>query len=144
MKKLLLFIGLLIGAFSLNANEGISQQTKIISAYSAAWNAKNLDEMAALMHPDIEWLSVVGASVKAETKGKVQLVNALNTWFESPNLPTGSLRDWSINGNFVAVTETASWLDDANQAKSQSSLTVYELEDNLIRRVYYYPSISNE
>lgn len=142
MKRLLLFIGLLIVVFSLHGNEKMSQQTKIISAYSAAWNANNLDEMAALMHPEIEWLSVVGSAVKVETKGKEQLVDSLKAWFESPSLPTGSLRDWSINGNFVAVTETASWLDDAKQTQSQSSLTVYELEDNLIRRVYYYPSIS--
>lgn len=142
MKRLLLFIGLLIVVFSLHANQEMSQQTKIISAYSAAWNAKNLDEMAALMHPEIEWLSVVGSAVKVETKGKEQLVDSLKAWFESPSLPTGSLRDWSINGNFVAVTETASWLDDAKQTQSQSSLTVYELEDNVIRRVFYYPSIS--
>lgn len=142
MKRLLLFIGLLIVVFSLHGNEEMSQQAKIISAYSAAWNAKKLGEMAALMHPEIEWLSVVGSAVKVETKGKEQLVDSLKAWFESPSLPTGSLRDWSINGNFVAVTETASWLDDAKQTQSQSSLTVYELEDNLIRRVYYYSSIS--
>ena len=142
MKRLLLLIGLLIVIFSLHGNEEMSQQAKIISAYSAAWNAKKLDEMAALMHPEIEWLSVVGSAVKVETKGKEQLVDSLKAWFASPSLPTGSLRDWSINGNFVAVTETASWLDDAKQTQSQSSLTVYELEDNLIRRVYYYSSIS--
>lgn len=81
MKKLLFFIGLVVVAFSLRVNEEMNQQTQIISAYSAAWNAKNLDDMAALMHPDIEWLSVVGASVTAETKGKEQLVNALEMWF---------------------------------------------------------------
>ncbi|MDT0595471.1 nuclear transport factor 2 family protein [Glaciecola petra] len=141
MKKLIIFVGLLIAIFAAPSDANPKEQASIISAYSAAWNAKDLAKMATLMHPDIEWLSVSGSKISVETKGKDELVSALEKWFLSPDLPKGSLRDWSINGNFVAVTETASWLDDANQQQSQSSLTVYELQDKLIRRVYYYPSI---
>lgn len=141
MQNLLIFVALLIVISTTNVHAKTSEQSSIISAYSAAWNAKDLPKMAALMHPEIEWLSVEGAKISIETKGKDELLSALEKWFLSPNLPKGSLRDWSINGNFIAVTETASWLDKTNQSQSQSSLTVYELKDKLIRRVYYYPSV---
>ena len=115
----------------------------IVAAYSESWNEKDVQKMAALMHPEIQWLSVKDNTITVEVSGKSALVAEMQEWFNSPDLPSGSLRDWSINGNYVAVTETAAWTDKAGVAKSQSSLTVYELEEQLIRRVYYYPSVNN-
>ena len=112
----------------------------LITAYSDAYNAKDLDAMAALMHPDIEWLSVKGNEIIVEVSGKAALSEAMTSFFKDPNMATGSHRDWSINGNHVAVTEIASWTDKTGQPKSQSALTVYQFDDGLIRRVYYYPA----
>ena len=120
-----------------------SKAHPIVAAYSVSWNEKDVQKMTALMHPDIQWLSVTDNTISVEVSGKTELVAEMTEWFDSPNLPAGSLRDWSLNGNYVAVTETAAWTDKAGTAQSQSSLTVYELEDNLIRRVYYYPSVKN-
>lgn len=113
----------------------------IISVYSQGWNDKDLETMASLMHPDITWMSIEGDTIKVEVSGKAALVAEMKNWFDGESaLPRGSLRDWSVNGNYAAVTETASWTAKDGSEKSQSALTVYELEDNLIRRVYYYPS----
>lgn len=112
----------------------------IISPYSQAWNDKDIQTMSALMHPNIEWISVEGTSLKVEINGKDALVKEMTSWFESDTLPKGSLKGWSFNGDYVAVTETAHWVNKEGEAKSQSALTVYQLEDNLIRRVYYYPA----
>ena len=120
-----------------------SKSHPVIAAYSESWNEKDIHKMAALMHPDIQWLSVKDNTIVVEISGKSKLVAEMQQWFDSPDLPAGSLRDWSINGNFVAVTETAAWTDKSGTAQSQSSLTVYELKDKLIRRVYYYPSVKN-
>jgi len=49
--------------------------------------------------------------------------------------------DWNVNVPYVSVTETANWTATDGTKKSQSSMTVYELEDNLIRRVWYYPAV---
>ena len=46
---------------------------------------------------------------------------------------------FGLNGNYVGVTETAHQANELGEEKSQSALTVYELKDNLVRRVYYYP-----
>jgi len=140
---LFFFLSSLFVTASATGDQANSKQIEIISAYSNAWNTKNISQMAALMHPDIEWLSVNDSIISVESKGKTQLVEAMREWFTDTNLTTGSLRDWSVNGNFVAVTETAAWLDKSQKNQSQSSLTVYELQNNLIRRVYYYPSVKN-
>lgn len=140
-------LGLIVFAILLagcTANE--TRQAKnhpLISAYTQAYNDKDLPTMTALMHPDIEWLSVEGNNIEVHVSGKASLTASMKEWFETPDLPKGTLRDWSVNGNYVAVTETASWTTDEGLDKSQSSLTVYELEAQLIRRVYYYPSVEN-
>jgi len=96
--------------------------------------------MTSLMHPDIEWVAVEGNDIEIHISGKESLTKAMQDWFKNPKLPQGSLRDWSLNGDHVAVTETAYWTNDAGEDKSQSALTVYQLKDGLIRRVYYYPA----
>lgn len=135
-----LLISMLFSQPSAHAHELETKESLIVAQYSEAWNKKDLNAMAALMHPDIEWLSVEGSNISVESKGKTNLLKALEDWLGSTNLPKARLHDWSINGNYVAVTETASWTDKSQQLQSQSSLTVYELKDKLIIRVYYYPS----
>lgn len=110
----------------------------IVAAYTDAYNDKNLEVMSSLMHPDIEWLSVNDSTISVEAKGKTVLSDAMKGYFADPNMPTGSLRDWSVNGDYIAVTETAHWVNKTGESKSQSALTVYQLEDDLVRRVYYY------
>jgi len=96
--------------------------------------------MKALMHPDIEWVAIEGNDIEVHVSGKETLAKEMEGWFKNPKLPKGSLRDWSLNGDHIAVTETAHWTTEAGEKKSQSALTVYKLEDGLVRRVYYYPA----
>ncbi len=139
MKSIYLFIAL----FCLTACSPAkpSNEHPIVADYSAAYNAQDLQAMSALMHPDIEWLSVSGNKITVEAKGKDILTEAMKGYFSDPNMPTGVLRNWSINGDYIAVTETAHWTSKAGETKSQSALTVYQLENDLIRRVYYYPAV---
>ena len=115
----------------------------IISEHVRAFNAGDVTAMAKMQHPDIEWLSVSGSAVSVEVSGREALTKSMTEYFQSPTKVTGKLRDWSINEPYVSVTETASWTAKDGTAKSQSSMTVYELKDNLIRRVWYYPSVNN-
>lgn len=100
--------------------------------------------MQAHMHPDIEWLSVTGNNITVEVSGKDNLSEAISSFFDNPNMATGTHQGWSVNGDYVAVTETAHWTDKNGHAASQSALTVYQFEDGLIRRVYYYPAQKNK
>ncbi len=116
---------------------------RIVSEHLRAFNAGDVDGMSKLQHPDIEWLSVNGNSISVEVAGRDALSKNMAEYFQSPSKITGSLRDWSVNAPYVSVTETASWTAKDGTKKSQSSMTVYELEDNLIRRVWYYPAVDN-
>jgi len=115
----------------------------VIQAYSNAYNEKDIIKLRSLMHPDIEWVAIEGNEIEVHVSGKETLATEMEKWFENPNLPKGSLRDWSMNGNNVAVTETAHWTSKDGDKKSQSALTVYELENDLVRRVYYFPATKN-
>lgn len=115
----------------------------IISEHVRAFNAGDVLAMSKMHHPDIQWLSVKGNSISVEVSGREALANNMAEYFKSPTKVTGTLRDWSVNDPYVSVTETASWTAKDGTAKSQSSMTVYQLEDNLIRRVWYYPAVDN-
>ena len=115
----------------------------VILAHVNAFNMQDAQAMAEVEHPNIEWLTVTGSEIVVEVSGRENLTESMETFFESPTKITGTLRDWSVNGDYVAVTETAHWSTSAGEAKSQSALTVYQMEDNLIRRVWYYPSVED-
>ena len=115
----------------------------IISEHVRAFNSGDVEAMGKMQHPDIEWLSVSGSNISIEVAGRDALAKNMTEYFQSPSKVTGTLRDWSINAPYVSVTETAAWVAKDGTEKSQSSLTVYQMEDNLIRRVWYYPSVNN-
>ena len=115
----------------------------IISEHVRAFNAGDVKAMAKMQHSDIQWLSVKGNAVSVEVNGRDELTKNMTEYFKSPTKVTGTLRDWNVNVPYVSVTETASWTAKDGTQKSQSSMTVYELEDNLIRRVWYYPAVDD-
>lgn len=115
----------------------------IISEHIQAFNAGDVEAMAKLQHPNIEWLTVSGNTISIEVAGRDALSKNMTEYFKSPTKITGNLRDWSVNDPYVSVTEIASWTAKDGTRRSQSSMTVYELEDNLIRRVWYYPAVDD-
>lgn len=115
----------------------------IITEHIRAFNVGDVAAMAKMQHPDIEWLSVSGAKISLQVSGRDALAKNMTEYFKSPTRVTGNLRDWSVNAPFISVTEVANWTAKDGTKKSQSSLTVYELQDNLIRRVWYYPAVTN-
>lgn len=135
-----LYISILAAFFLLGCTQAATpEEHPIIAAYSNSYNEKDIETMRALMHPHIEWVAINGNETEVHMSGKEALATEMESWFENPNLPKGSLRDWSINGDTIAVTETAHWTTKDGAEKSQSALTVYELENDLVRRVYYFP-----
>ena len=115
----------------------------IISEHTRAFNAADVQAMGKMQHPNIEWFSISGGQISLEVAGRDALAKNMTTYFKSPTRVTGKLKGWNVNTPFVSVTEVASWTAQDGAKKSQSSLTVYELQDNLIRRVWYYPAVDN-
>ena len=100
--------------------------------------------MAALMHPGIQWITISGDQSKVTTDGKDLMVSEMESYFKSPTRISSSLGGWSVNGDYVSVIETASWMNSEGKRQAQSATAVYQIADQLIRRVWYFPEQKTE
>jgi hypothetical protein len=114
-------------------------QQQLIAAYINAYNSRDLEAMAAMIHDDVEWISIEGAKQQVITGSKAQLMEEMAGYFASDSVFGSSAAGWAINGDYISVKETAYWEQDGEQ-KSQSAIAVYQLEEGLIRRIWYYPA----
>ena len=115
----------------------------VISSHGEAFNAGDIEAMSSLQHPDIEWFAVDGSEMRLEIAGRDALAEMLVAYRNSNPTVTGTMSDWSQNGPYIAVTETASWTVKDGANRSQSATSVYEMEEGLIRRVWYFPAVSD-
>ena len=148
MRVIFLTLALFLAGLSLSSCvEAIDPESAvartIITEHVRAFNAGDVEAMAKMQHPNIQWLSVKGNNVSVEVSGRDALSKNMKEYFKSPTKVSGTLKNWNVNAPYVSVTETASWTTKDGVKKSQSSMTVYELEDNLIRRVWYYPAVDD-
>ncbi|MEO9461489.1 MAG: nuclear transport factor 2 family protein [Marinomonas sp.] len=109
-------------------------------AYVEAYNARDLEAMLKLMHEDVQWLSISGAKVEVFANGKADLTAQMREYMASPMATRSEIDGDVTDGRFVAVREIARWTDKDGAERSQSALAVYEFEDDLVRRVWYYPA----
>lgn len=113
-------------------------QIERLKAYNGAFNRHDVDAMMSMVSQDIEWLSVEGTTMQVEAQGAAAMRKSMNEYFSVIENPQSSLSGFVVDGPFVAVQETASWGLESER-KSQSSLAVYEIENDKVRRVWYYP-----
>jgi len=67
----------------------------IVMEHVRAFNAGDVDAMAKMQHPEIQWLSVSGNNVSLEVNGRAQLSKNMSEYFKSPTKVTGTL-SWKI------------------------------------------------
>jgi len=133
--RLMIFAAACLLAGCLDGAEHLSTEPiEIISKHTQAFNAGDIQAMSERHHPNIEWFSVKGANISVQVAGRDALAKNMTEYFKSPTKVTSTLRSWSINAPYVSATEIASWTTADGTKKSQSSLTVYELEDKLTLR----------
>ncbi|HBH89904.1 nuclear transport factor 2 family protein [Ponticaulis sp.] len=119
-------------------NEASPEQA-VIELYTAAYNEADVASMAALMSDTVQWFAIEGGVTVPMADGKEDLSAQLTTYLASTNT-TSTLSDWTQNGAFLSVIETASWSSQSGESMSQSSLAVYEIRNDRIQRVWYYPT----
>jgi len=128
-----LFIGCLL---LLSACTHVKNSTSALSVAEElveAFNRHDPEAMAQQVATDFElyYVDEAGASALA-TKGRDQLIEQMKGYFESqPSVKSTVLA--SIDGPvYVSFREQI--------VGGQSSLAVYEIRDQLIQRVWYYPA----
>lgn len=114
------------------------QSISIVENYVNAYNQKNLAEMKRYMANNIRWISVNESSITLETNSKKELVDVLQKHFAQPYFSSSSLKHTITAANIVTTIEKSTTHKKAEY--HQCSLSVYQLEKQLIKNVWYYPA----
>jgi hypothetical protein len=112
-----------------------------VRAYFAAYNAHDIDGVVKRLHPEFVWLSVDGDKVSEDARGPDAIRTMLTGYFKGLPTTRSEIETISALGPWVSVRERAHWKGKDGGARSQASLSVYEVRDGLLRRVWYYPSV---
>jgi ketosteroid isomerase-like protein len=118
---------------------GARDAETLIRQYTEAFNRHDVEGMLALTDPNIEWLNVQGNRVTPETVGRSALRAAMSSYFQKSPSTRSVIEDLMAAGTHVTVRERAEWIA-AGKTKAQRALAVYDVQDGLIRRVWYYPA----
>jgi hypothetical protein len=127
---------LLYGAASLPQ----SDEAAAVKAYVDAYNAHDVEGVLEHLHPEFVWLNVNGDAVLVEARGKTAIQTMLVGYFKSFPTARSEIESISALGPWVSVRERAHWTGK-DGPRSQAALSVYEVRDGLLRRVWYYPSV---
>lgn len=112
----------------------------VVRAYIEAYNAHDVEKVLTFLAPDFVWLSITADSVAVEARGVDAIRAQLVDYFRSIPTARSTLEDVTALGPWVSARERAHWVS-ASGPRSQASLSVYEVRDGLLRRVWYYPIV---
>ncbi|MBI1762552.1 MAG: nuclear transport factor 2 family protein [Acidobacteria bacterium] len=128
----------LVKSYAVLARQPAANET-VVRKFEAAFNKHDVVALAALVTDDAQWLSIDGDKLSVETGGKAALETWLTGYFKSCPSCHSEFEAVMAADRFVTVHERAMW-ESKSGPKAQRRLSVYELRDGLIRRVWYYPA----
>lgn len=119
----------------------VAQQSSraLLERFSAAFNAQDAPAMLECVSDSVKWFGIAGDSVSVEVSGKSDLERWLKGYFKSCPSCRSEFLSLQQVGRFVSIDERASW-KGKNGDRFQRSLAVYEIAENRILRVWYYPA----
>ena len=112
----------------------------VVRAYMRAYNAHDIKATLAFLAPDFAWLSVVGDSIAVEARGVAAVQTKLQAYFRRLPSAHSEIESLTSLGSWVSVTERAHWIVPTG-ARSQASVSIYDVRGGQIRRVWYYPEV---
>ena len=116
-------------------------EMETVRAYVAAYNAHDIDAVVKFLHPEFVWLNVEGDAVLVEVRGPEAVRTSLTGYFKQIPQARSEIETISSLGPWVTVRERAHWKAKDGGARSQAAMSVYEIREGLLRRVWYYPSV---
>ena len=117
-----------------------STSLAIVEAYFTAYNAHDVEGVLRLLDPDFVWLSLTGDSITVEVRGITAVRSSLDGYFRQLPSARSEAEVVSALGPWVSVRERAHW-ESPSGHRSQASMSVYEVRNGLLRRVWYYPVV---
>ena len=113
----------------------------VVRANLDAFNRQDVEALVATVAEDFAWYNIDGAKMAPETTGRESLRKGMQGYFKSLPSARSAHESVIVNGAFVSVKEKAMWKNKAGESKSksQTALAVYEVQEGLIKRVWYFP-----
>ena len=115
------------------------ENAETVERFIAAFNQHNVDAMLELSAVAVRWMSVSGEQISMETSTHAELREAMGGYFESTPGARAEVRSISESGSFVSTLEEAFW-SSGGAEKSRCSMAVYELVEQKIQHVWYFPA----
>jgi hypothetical protein len=102
-----------------------------------AFNRHDTEAMLKMVTGDVQWLTINGDKIIRETNNKDELHSSMVGYFKSCESCKSRLVNMFSSGIRVSALEAASF-ETIKGIKEQQSLSIYEFEGSLIKRVYYF------
>jgi hypothetical protein len=110
---------------------------EVLTHFVDAYNRHDIAEMLGLVADDVRTMGIIGESMSVWSTGKEQLASMLADNFKNTPTNRSVILDKSRLGNFVTAVEQAVW-EAGGETNSQCAVAVYEIENGLIRNVWYF------
>ncbi len=133
---LIVFIGMLMGCQT--PQHKPIRTDNPATAFVSAYNAHDIDLMLSLVHPDLRYMFINNEQLHQETNNKKVLANYLIDFFKQQPKAQSKVISSQQHGPFIQQIEQAIFTSADGTARSQCSLSVYQLQDQLIINVWYF------
>ena len=110
----------------------------VAELFVQAYNQHDVAGMLQWVHADIRYMYISNDSLYKETSGKPALAEFLPPFFANKPHAKSELLSSTQSGSFVHQVERALWQNAEGHIKSQCSLSVYQLQDQLIINIWYF------
>jgi len=135
MKKILtLCLVLLIACTKSN------RSIQIVEGYLHAYNQHDIEAMLEYLSDDVKWMSINADQLITETSNQEELRIVLLDYFEKVPTSRSELQQVTLNGHFVNAVEKATWKSKDGEKQEQCAVSVYEIQDQLIKNIWYFNS----
>ena len=119
----------------LNTPEAIA-----LRAYLNAFNRHEPDAVAALLAPNVKWMTVDIDKLTVEGQGRDAVRDWLAGYFKAQPDVRSEFVSLDQTGILIAVRERVSWTA-AGGRRVQESHAIYEIRNGLVTHVWYFPAV---
>ena len=112
----------------------------VVRSLTEAFNARDLDAVLRRVAEDAEWIQTDGDQTRVILRGREAIKAAVTAQFKKDPSDRRELHMLTPNGAFVSVRERAVEKAGTDEERSSNALSVFEVEDGRVRRVWSFPA----
>jgi len=117
----------------------IPAELQVINRLTDAFNAHDVNAIAALSGDNVEWMDVRGRKLSVNASGRNAVTRRMTRFFGAHNAARCVIEGSLVTGSSVAVRRHIFW-EESGKVMSESSLVVYQIANGQVRRAWVYPS----